>query len=55
MIANEENPVRIHEATPEEEALLESSSAPTVRDLREWADGLLTIIEPDPASPKQED
>ncbi|HEV2667869.1 MAG TPA: hypothetical protein VG324_23330 [Blastocatellia bacterium] len=55
MNANEENPARIHEATPEEEALLESSSAPTLRDLRAWAEGLLTTIEPDPASPKRED
>ena len=45
MIANEENPAPDHEATPEEEALLERSSAPTVRDLRAAAHGLLTTTE----------
>jgi hypothetical protein len=34
MIANEENPSPIHVRRPEEEALLERSSAPTLRDLR---------------------
>jgi hypothetical protein len=55
MIANEENPAPIHEATPEEEALLERSSAPTLRDLRARAKDLFTAIEADPASPGQED
>ncbi|HEV2663903.1 MAG TPA: hypothetical protein VG324_03285, partial [Blastocatellia bacterium] len=41
MIANGENPAPDHEATPEE-SLLEKSSAPTVRDLRAAAHGLLT-------------
>ncbi len=53
MIANEENPASIPEATPEEEALLERSSAPTVRDLRGAAKDLFTNIgvEPDSTSP----
>jgi|RhiMetdeSRZDD1v2_1073273.scaffolds.fasta_scaffold1477239_2 hypothetical protein len=50
MIANDENPAPIPEATPEEEALLERSSAPTVRDLRAAAKNLLTIIEAGPDS-----
>ncbi len=50
MIANEENPALIQEDTPEEEALLERSSAPTVRDLRATAKDLLTIIEAEPDS-----
>jgi hypothetical protein len=50
MIANEENPALIHEDTPEEGALLERSSAQTVRDLRAAAKDLLTIIEAEPDS-----
>ena len=50
MIANEENPALIQEDTPEEEALLERSSAPTVRGLRAAAKDLLTIIEAGPDS-----
>lgn len=45
MITNEKNPTPIHEATPEEESLLERSSAPTLRDLRAAAKDLLTTIE----------
>jgi hypothetical protein len=55
MIANVENPAPTHEATPEEESLSERSSAPTLRDLRAWAKDLFTSIEPDSASPEQED
>jgi hypothetical protein len=53
MIANKENPALIHEATPEEEDLLERASAPTLRDLRGAAEDLFTTIEaePDPAPP----
>jgi hypothetical protein len=50
MIANEENPALIQEGAPEEEAFLERSSAPTVRDLRAAAKDLLTIIEAEPDS-----
>jgi hypothetical protein len=50
MTANEETPAPINEATPEEEELLERSSAPTVRDLRAAAKDLLTIIEAEPDS-----
>ena len=45
MIANEENPALIQEDTPEEEALLERSSAPTVRDLRAAAKDLFKTTE----------
>lgn len=45
MIANEENQAPIHEATPEEEALLERSSAPTERDLRAAAKDLFKTTE----------
>ena len=55
MIANEENPAPTREASPEEEALLERSSAPTLRDLRARAKDLFTFIETDPALPEQED
>jgi hypothetical protein len=53
MIANKENPWPTHEGAPDEEALLERSSAPTLRDLRSWAEDRLTTIEaePDPAPP----
>jgi hypothetical protein len=53
MIANEENPASIPEATPEEETLLERSSAPTVRDLRAAAKDLFktTGAEPDSTPP----
>jgi len=44
MIANEENPAPIPEAAPEE-ALLERSSAPTVRDLRAAAKDLFKTTE----------
>jgi hypothetical protein len=52
MTVNEENPAPIHETAPEE-ALLERSSAPTVRDLRGAAKDLFTTIEegPDSAPP----
>jgi hypothetical protein len=53
MIANENNPLRIDEATPEEKARLERSSAPTLRDLRVAAEDLMASIaaEPDSTSP----
>jgi hypothetical protein len=53
MIANEETTAPIHEATSEEEGLLERSSAPTLRDLRGIAKDLFTNIEAesDPTSP----
>jgi len=50
MIANEENPALIQEDTPEEEALLERSSAPTVRDLRAAAKDLFKTAEAEPDS-----
>ncbi len=51
MIADKENPAPVSEATPEEEELLERSSAPTLRDLRAAAKDLFTTIEAEPASP----
>jgi hypothetical protein len=45
MIANEVIPAPTRTATPEEEALLERASAPTLRDLREATKDLLTTIE----------
>jgi hypothetical protein len=53
MIANEVIPAPTLMATPEEEALLERASAPTLRDLREAPKDLLTTIkaETDPSSP----
>jgi len=45
MIANEKTPAPIHETAPEEEALLERASAPTVRDLRSAAKDLFTTTE----------
>jgi hypothetical protein len=55
MIANGENPPPVSNAAPEEEALLERSIAPTVRDLRSAAKDLLTTIEPeaDSTSPNE--
>jgi hypothetical protein len=50
MITNDENPAPIPEETPEAEALLERSSAPTVLDLRAAAKDLLSIIEAERAS-----
>jgi hypothetical protein len=50
MIANEESPASIPEATPEEETLLERSNAPTVRDLRAAAKGLFKTTEAEPDS-----
>jgi hypothetical protein len=54
MIANKENPEPIHEGAPEEDTLLERSSAPTLRDLRGAAEDLFMTIEaePDPAPPE---
>ena len=53
MIANEETHAPIHEASSEEEALLERSSAPTLRDLRGAAEDMSKTMEsePDPTSP----
>lgn len=53
MIANEKNPAPVSEATPEEETLLERSSAPTLRDLGAAAKDLFTTTEaePDPTPP----
>jgi len=45
MTVNEENPAPIHETAPEEEALFEKSSAPTIRDLRAAAKDLFTTAE----------
>jgi hypothetical protein len=45
MIANEERPALVSETTPEVEALVERSSAPTLRDLRAEAKDLFTNIE----------
>ena len=50
MTVNEENPTPIHETAPEEEALLERSSAPTVRDLRAAAKDVFTTDEEEPDS-----
>jgi len=50
MIANKENPELIQEDTPEEEALLERSSAPTVHDLRAAAKDLFKTAEAEPDS-----
>jgi hypothetical protein len=50
MIANEENPAPLPEATPEEETLLGRSSAPTVRDLRAAAKDLFKTTEAEPDS-----
>jgi hypothetical protein len=55
MIANVEIPALIQEDTTDEEALLERSSAPTVRDLRAAAKDLLTIIEAEPDSTPPKD
>ena len=62
MITNEVIPALTRKATPEEEALLERASAPTLRDLREATKDLLTTIEAetDPSSaderlPQQDD
>jgi hypothetical protein len=61
----EQNPAPVPEATPlseEDKAVLERASAPTVRDLREWAKDLLRTIEaemeltsPDDGLRRQED
>jgi hypothetical protein len=50
MTVNEENPAPIHEIAPEEEALFEKSSAPTVRDLRAAAKDLFTTAEAEAGS-----
>jgi hypothetical protein len=50
MTVNKENPAPIHETAPEKEALLERSSAPTVRDLRAAAKDLFTTTEEEPDS-----
>ena len=62
MIDNELIPAPTRKATPEEEALLERASAPTLRDLREGTKDLLATIEaetdpswPDDGLPRQED
>jgi hypothetical protein len=55
MIANEETPAPNHEATPEEEELLERSSAPTVRDLRAAAKDLFMTIEAETDSTSPDD
>jgi hypothetical protein len=58
----EKNPAPVPETMPEEPALLERASAPTLRDLREWAKDLLKTIEaktestsPDDGLPQRED
>ena len=55
MIANEETPALASEATPEEEALLERSRAPTLRDLRAGAKDLITNIEAETDSTSPDD
>ena len=62
MIANEVIPAPTCKAAPEEEALLERASAPTLRDLREAPKDLLRTIEaetdpspPDDGLPQQDD
>jgi hypothetical protein len=50
MIANEDNSAWIDEATPEEKALLERSSAPTLLDLPAAAIDLFTTIAVEPDS-----
>lgn len=55
MIANEERSALVSEARPEEEALLEMSSAPTLRDLRAVAKDLLTDIEAETDSTSPDD
>ena len=50
MTVNEETPPLINEVTPEEEELLERSSAPTVRDLRAAAKDLFKTAEAEPDS-----
>jgi hypothetical protein len=45
----------LQEGAPEEETLLERSSAPTARDLRAAAKDLLTIIEAEPDSTPPKD
>lgn len=51
MIANQDKSARIYEATPEEEALLARSGAPTLRNLRAAAEDLFAtiLVEPAPA------
>jgi hypothetical protein len=44
MIAHEENSARVGQTKPEEEALLERSGAPTLRDLRAAAKNLFATI-----------
>jgi len=55
MIANEERPALVPEATPEVEASLERSSAPTLRDLRVGAKDLFTNIEAETDSTSPDD
>jgi hypothetical protein len=55
MIANEEDPASIPEAAPEEEELLERSSAQTVRDLRAAAKDLFTTVESETDSTSPDD
>jgi hypothetical protein len=44
------DPAPVPEPTPEEESLLETASAPTLRDLREEAKDLFKRIESEPDS-----
>jgi hypothetical protein len=55
MIANEVIPAPTRKATPEEEALLERASAPTLRDLRKASRDLLTTIETEMAPSSHDD
>jgi hypothetical protein len=50
MTINKETPALIDEVKPEEEALLETSSAPTVLDLRAAAKNLFKTTEAEPDS-----
>lgn len=46
MAINQEDPARLGEAAPEDQALLERASAPTLRDLRQAAGELLALCAP---------
>jgi hypothetical protein len=55
MMADRENPAPVPEATPEEKALLERSSAPTLRDLRAAAKDSFMNNEAEPATTSPDD
>jgi len=47
------DPAPVSKSTPEEESLLETASAPTLRDLREAAKDLFSRIESEPDPPPE--